>query len=96
MCQDGVRPKGDPYGRHIAVCGAPTLREDVVHPRGTKSGEERNRSSPLQIDRAPGGLPQAPGRAAESTTVARIYGHGSRDMRVLFGRRAGGPDLSPT
>jgi hypothetical protein len=42
-----------------------------------------------------GGLRQAPGREAESTAVARIYGHVSLDMRVLLSTYGSRGDVQP-
>src|SRR5215213_8042302 len=56
------RPIGDPPGPTYRR--TPALREEVVRPQRTISGKKSTHPFPLPIYNEPGGLPQAPGRAA--------------------------------
>src|SRR5262249_32138672 len=63
-------------GRQFRLRGAPPLRERLAGPqRATKrKGKEVPRSLPLSTYSALGGLPQGPGRTAESSAEPETWG----------------------
>jgi hypothetical protein len=86
---------GDSPGRRTTLHSASLSRANVVCLQGARKGEERTDSSPLEIYSAPGGLRQAPRRAAKSSALAGIYGRESRETRAVLTTYGSRGDVEP-